>query len=211
MEEDGILSAFQLHNNEPKIWYINNSPKNVEHLKKLEWVPQDFVPFPDPPHNWYIRQHELLVGDLFIAWKDHITHWDTKWFPKEVKDLGIGQFRINYDARMVYNGKVYLHEADSGSEDVDVQLEPKVEKYTALAEALPYGSFQVLFTLSKYRRMSLPNRIGYLTALLQEHKRGNQFLVASHDAVIADPTGPVWISPLQPEVKRTLADLTYGP
>lgn len=187
MLADKQIKQFREHNNEPFVWHL---PQN-----------------PPPPHNWYSRQHEIDVGDLFVAYYPHVTHWDTQWGKQEKETLDIPRYRVHYDARMVLNGKVYLWEVDRGSEQVDEQLEPKVDKYINLSNSLGHGAFQVLFTLQKYRRMNLGNRTGLVAALLQEKKRANQFLFAVHAEVLASPLGAVFGSPLAPLERRQLPDL----
>lgn len=190
MLKDKELEKFREHNNEPYVWHL---PTN-----------------PPPPHNWYSRKHEIDVGDLFVTYYPYITHWDTKWGQLEKEKLNIPRYRVHYDARMVLDGRVYLWEVDRGTEDIDVQLEDKIDKYIDFAHSLPYGAFQVLITLQKYRRMNLTNRAGRVAALLAEKKRGYQFLFALHEQVIANPLGPVFGSPLAPEVPDTLQAL-YKP
>ncbi len=185
MLKDKEVEQFRNHNNEPYIWFL---PEN-----------------PPPPHNWYSRQHEIDIGDLFVAFYPHITHWDTKWTDHEKEKLNIPRYRVHYDARMVLNGKVYLWEVDRGTEEIDVQLEPKVDKYIDLAHSLPYGAFQVLFTLQKYRKMNLENRAGKLAEMLAEKKRGNQFLFGVHSEVLTNPLGEVFASPLDPLKRINLA------
>ncbi|OFW04372.1 MAG: hypothetical protein A3I61_11120 [Acidobacteria bacterium RIFCSPLOWO2_02_FULL_68_18] len=191
MKADKEIDSFREHNNEPYVWYL----------------PDRFTP---PPTNWYGRKHELDIADLFVSYFPHITHWDTEWGVLERDQLNIPRYRVNYDARMVLSGKVYLWEVDRGTEDMDVQLEPKIDKYIELAKSLPYGSFQVILTLQKYRRMNVGNRAGRLVAMLQEKERGNQFLVALHSDVKADPIGAVFVSPRSPERKARLSDFPYG-
>ncbi len=184
MLKAGEIQQFRNHNNEPFVWYLpDNSP---------------------PPNNWFSRQHEIDIGDLFVAYYEHLTHWDTKWTDYEKQTFDIPRYRVHYDARMVLGGKVYLWEVDRGTEEIDVQLDPKVDKYIALSHTLPYGAFQVLFTLQKYRRMNFKERVGQFVEMLQEKKRGNQFLFAQHSEVLADPLGQVFGSPLDPTKRINL-------
>lgn len=185
MEADKEIHSDRDHNNQPKVWML---------------------PGVDYPENFYIRRHELDVADLFIAYNRHVTHWDTEWGELERTKLNIPRYRVNYDARMVLNGRVYLWEVDRGSEDFE-QLSAKIGKYIQFSESLPPESFQVVFTMQKYRRLHLGNRADKLLKFIADKKRRNQFVVALHSQVLADPLGAVFVSPLEPMAKRLLSDL----
>jgi hypothetical protein len=88
------------------------------------------------------------------------------------------------------------------------QLGAKIDKYCAFADSLGGEALQVIFTLQKYRRLSLGNRADRLLQMLARKKRRNMFLVAKHEDVLADPRGAVFVSPLDPMAKRLLSDLT---
>lgn len=188
MEKDKELHRDREHNNQPYIWML---------------------PGTTFPQNFYLRQHEMDVADLFVACYPHVTHWDSEWGSTEREALRIPHYRVNYDARMVLNGKVYLWEVDRGTEDMR-KLEDKVKKYIAFSDSLgaEAAPFQVIFTLQKYRRMSVKNRAHELLELVASKKRRNQFLVALHSEVLTDPLAPVYVSPLDPLNRRTLSDLT---
>lgn len=160
------------------------------------------------PENFYNRKHELAIADLFVAYYPHITHWDTKWGVYEIERLNIPMFKVFYDARMVLNGNVILWEVDNGTEDLAKQVSPKVDKYIALSNAYPSLRFTVIFTMSKYRRMNLSKRSHDLLEALASVKRGNQFLVAKHGELVADPFGKTLVSPLDPMVKNDILTLT---
>src|SRR5690349_19911899 len=177
MAKDGEIHRDREHNNQPYLWMLPG------------------VTF---PQNFYTQRHEIDVADLFTAYYPHVSHWDTEWGKLERDELRIPHYRVNYDARMVLDRRVYLWEVDRGTEDLEKQLRAKVDKYIAFADSLKSESFQVIFTLQKYRRMSLGNRADALLDLLASKKRRNMFLVAKHSDVLADPLGAVFVSPMEP-------------
>jgi hypothetical protein len=185
MLKDREIHRDRDHNNQPFLWMLHG------------------VEF---PQNFYTQRHELDVADLFVAYYPHVTHWDTEWGALEKESLDIPRYRVHYDARMVLNGRVYLWEVDRGSMDFDA-LQAKIDKYLTFADSLSAEAFQVVFTLQKYRRLSLGNRADKLLGMLAAKKRRNMFLVAKHSDVLADPLGPVFVSPLDPMSKRLLSDL----
>src|SRR3990172_6585808 len=91
MEADGEIHRDRDHNNQPFVWMLPG------------------VTF---PQNFYTRQHELDVASLFVAYSKHVSHWDTEWGETEREVLRIPDYRVNYDARMVLDRRVYLWEVD---------------------------------------------------------------------------------------------------
>jgi hypothetical protein len=186
MHRDGEIHRDRDHNNQPFVWML---PGTVY------------------PQNFFTRSHELAVADLFVAYHPHVAHWDTEWGELETKALNIPRYRVHYDARMVLNDRVYLWEVDRGSMDFD-QLSAKINKYCDFADSLGGEAFQVIFTLQKYRRLSLGNRADRLLEMLTRKKRRHMFLVAKQADVLTTPMGPVFVSPVDPMAKRLLSDLT---
>jgi hypothetical protein len=186
MADDKEIHSDRDHNNQPLIWML---------------------PGTTFPQNFYTQRHEIDIADLFVAYYPHVSHWDTEWGALEREQLRIPHYRVNYDARMVLNGKVYLLEVDRGSEDLE-QLAAKVKKYIAFADSLPDESFQVVFTLQKYRRMHFGHRADAVLDLFARQKRRNMFVAARHSDVLADPLGAVFVSPLDPSKKSLLSELT---
>jgi hypothetical protein len=186
MAKDGEVHRDRDHNNQPFIWMLPG------------------VVF---PQNFYTQRHELDVADLFVALYRHVSHWDTEWGTLERETLRIPQYKVNYDARMVLNGRVYLWEVDRGTEDFE-QLFEKVNKYIRFAESLQTESFQVVFTMQKYRRQHFGRRVDEFLKFLASKKHRNMFLVAKHGEVLTDPLGAAYVSPLDPLVKRHLSELT---
>lgn len=187
MQSDKEIYSDREHNNQPLVWML---------------------PGTNYPNNFFIRQHELDCADLFVAFYPHLSVWESEWgaFEKQAK-VHI-KYRLNFDRRMTMpDGKVFVLEVDRGTEDLDKQLEPKIDKYIAFSNANPSYKFQVVITLQKYRRMDLGNRAGRVLAMLQEKRRGNQFIVASHTKLVKDPFGKVCASPLAPEVPIGLGDV----
>lgn len=187
MEADHEVHSDRDHNNQPKVWML----PNISY-----------------PQNFYTRTHEIDVADLFVAYERHVSHWDTEWGKLEREQLNIPHYRVNYDARMVLGGKVYLWEVDRGTMDIEEKLFAKVDKYIQFSESLPPDAMQVVFTMQKYRRMKLKNRAHLLLEYIASKKRRNQFIVAMHSDVLADPLGAVFVSPLDPLSKRNLSELT---
>jgi hypothetical protein len=189
MAADKEIHRDREHNNQPFLWMLPG------------------VAFPE---NFYTRRHETDIGDLFVSYYPHVSHWDTEWGALEKKALQIPHYKTNYDARMVLKsapGRVFLWEVDRGSEDME-QLAAKIQKYIAFADSLNGEAFQVLFTMQKYRRLHLGNRADRLLQMLASKKRRNMFLVAKHSEVLTDPLGAVFVSPLEPLTKRPLSELT---
>lgn len=186
MAKDKEIHRDREHNNQPYLWMLPG------------------ITF---PQNFYTQRHEIDIADLFVTYYPHVTHWDTEWGELERTKLNIPHYRVNYDARMVLHGRVYLWEVDRGSEDLE-QLASKVKKYLAFADSLPGELFQVVFTLQKYRRMHFGHRADAVIDLLARQKRRNMFVVAKHVDVLADPLGGVFVSPLEPMSKRHLSELT---
>ena len=179
MEGDKELHADREHNNQPKVWML---------------------PHTKYPNNYFIRQHELDCAEVFVSFFPYLSYWQSPY--GDYRKAGYKDFikhRIEPDRLMGINGMEIAWEVDRGTEDVDEQLEPKIDKYIAYSNANPTHRFTVVITLQKYRRMSLPNRAGRVLAMLQEKKRRNQFLVANHQTVIASPLGSSYVSPLDPE------------
>jgi hypothetical protein len=186
MAKDKEIHRDRDHNNQPYLWMLPG------------------IKF---PQNFYTQRHEIDVADLFVSYYHHVTHWDTEWGEMERETLKIPHYRVNYDARMVLNGRVYLWEVDRGSEDLEA-LTNKVKKYVAFADSLAGEAFQVVFTLQKYRRMHFGNRADAVIDLLASQKRRNMFMVAKHSDVLTDPLGAVFVSPVEPTAKRLLSELT---
>jgi hypothetical protein len=157
------------------------------------------------PDGWIIRRGQRSTGKLDVETGEEIT--ESYDIVNEIKALNLKHYKVKYDARMVLNGRVYLLEVDRGSEDLE-QLTHKIRKYVAFADSLPSESFQVVFTLQKYRRMHFGNRADAVIDLLARQKRRNMFVVARHSDVLADPLGPVFVSPLDPTKKQHLSELT---
>lgn len=193
MAADGLLRYHQEHNNQPRAWMLSPSYAKANGLPPVEC-----------PENFYNRKHELACADLFVQYFPHVTHWDNRWMGTEQQFKSFGLF---YDARMVIDGRLVFWEVDRGTEDLDRQVIPKVEKYVALSDAFHRDRFTVCFTFEKYRRQDLNKRINDMLYALTGFRRGDQFLVAKHSEVCADPLGEVFVSPKDPTVRQPMLKL----
>lgn len=184
MEKDGEVHSDREHNNQPKVWML---------------------PGTKYPNNYFIRQHELDCADVFVSFFPYLDTWQSPYgaYRKEGYENFI-KSRIEPDRLMLLDGREVCWEIDRGTEDVDEQLEPKIDKYIDYSRRHPDHRFTVVITLQKYRRMNLTNRAGRVLAMLQEKKRNNQFLVANHLTVVQNPRGESYVSPLNPEKLITL-------
>jgi hypothetical protein len=181
------------------------------HPRQSEYEPRLWsLPGIKKPINPQFRQH-YIDTTWYLAKYWPAQHWDEKWLEGEY-DVA----RPMYDARMKKWDRVIYWETDRGTEEVQ-ELHEKVDKYIALANSTQ-ERFTVCFTMQYFRfgadqgeeqrHKKLVERSNDLLDYLASKKRGNQFLVAWHDNVVADPYGPVFVSPLDPSSASTLEALT---
>jgi hypothetical protein len=186
------------------LWSLN--PKNKEDFGQIQFS-KDLLP---PPANFYNRDHEIDVGDVFVslAKTRKLEHWDVGWDKAEKKSHGL--FGANYDARAEIEGfdQVLFFEVDRGSEDIET-LQNKVTKYKKLADANPGSPFIVVFTVQGYQGASArPRGEKILKEVLAPAKRGNLFLATPHKAFLADPLGPVLVPPYNQTTLLSFSDLS---
>lgn len=122
-----------------------------------------------------------------------------------------------YDARMKKWNTIFYWEVDRGTEEMEI-LYDKVDKYIAFSNKYFTDKFHVIFTLQYFRfgeeqsdtqrLKKLKERSNLLLDYLATKHRGNQFLVAWHDQVIATPYGAVFVSPLAPATPVALEALS---
>lgn len=168
------------------------------------------------PIGAQFREHYIDTTNLLVKYWEP-QHWDEKWMEEDFQTYTIDQTVPMYDARMKKWNTVFYWEVDRGTEEME-ELFEKVNKYIKLSNKHPNDKFHVIFTMQYFRfgidqspeqrLKKLRDRSYELVEYLGAKKRGNQFLVAWHDQVIADPYGPVFISPLNPNVPISLESVT---
>lgn len=190
MVEDGLLEEpYREHPQQAYLWSVKGTKA---------------------PANYYNRQHDEAVGDLFVAFYN-ATHgelyWDVRWPDDDKQDYEINRYGVNYDARMHYRDKVYFWEIERSTKDItgERSLETKIEKYIRFSNAFHQDKFTVLITIQGYRHIKALDRLKETLAMLMEKRRGHQFLVGLHERVMADPLGPVFVSPSDPAKAISLA------
>ena len=161
------------------------------------------------PENYYNRRHDETVSDLYVKYFNATggdIYWDVRWPEDDKKEYRIDQYGVNYDARMHYQDKVYLWEVEKSTKDItgDRSLETKIDKYIRFSNAYPDDRFTVLITFATYKHIKALDHMKKAIVMLASKKRGNQFLVALEDKVLADPLGPVFLSPMDPTVAKPL-------
>lgn len=192
MEKDGLVKGHPRSSEyEPRLWSLPGVKKPIS--------PQ-------------FRQHYIdTVNVLTKYWP--VQHWDEAWLEDEPYDKALPM----YDARMKKWDRVFYWEIDRGTEDIE-ELFEKVHRYVYFSNNNPDHKFHVCFTMQYFRfgpdqdeaqrLKKLKERSNQLLAFLAEQRRGNQFLVAWHDHVLADPYGSIFVSPLDPSRASSLEALT---
>lgn len=189
MKKDGMIVQHKPDNRiEPDLWSLKGARQ---------------------PSNWYNRDHEIDCADLFISYKNtnQLAYWASRWEPEELHPFG-ETFSVYFDRRMELEDvdQVFFFEVDRGTEDLDT-VKRKVEKYVALSNHLVGQGMTILFTVQGYRWTTSQTRLSRILSILRDARRGNQFLIAPHEEVLANPLGKVWISPVDGETKICLNDL----
>lgn len=185
------------------LWTLN--PKNKDDWKDIQFS-KWLVP---PPANFMTRDHEVDVGDVFVALAKtrKLDHWDVGWGLDEKESFA--RFGANYDGRAEIEGfdQVVFIEVDRGSEELDT-LHNKIAKYTKLADAHPGSPFIVIFTVQGYQgEPAKPRGEEILRKVLSPAKRGNLFLATPHKAFLQDPLGPVLVPPYDETLTLSLFDV----
>lgn len=127
-------------------------------------------------------EHEIAGGDLFAAYHPFMDAWSYE--PPILSDRADRGMRI-------FDLTVYF-EVDCCNEGLE-KLEEKVDNYITHS-ARTGERFHVVFAFVGDQK-EIERRGLKLLLSLQERKRGNQFLVASHSALISNPLGEVLLSP----------------
>ena len=161
------------------------------------------------PENYYNRVHDQTVADLYVKYFNATggnIYWDVRWPEDDKKEYRIDHYGVNYDARMHLQDKVFFWEVEKGTKDItgDRSLETKVDKYIRFSQAYPDERFTVLLTFASYKHIKALDRLKQTLAMLAPKRRGDQFLVALEDKVLADPLGNVFLSPVDPSQAKAL-------
>lgn len=192
----------------PDLYSLNpKSDYKDEDFKHIQFS-KDLLP---PPANFYNRDHEVDVGDVFVAFAKtrKLERWTVGWDAEEKKRFGI--YGVNYDCAIEVDPEiteqVIFNEVDRGTEDMDT-LKEKCRKYIKLADANPHSPFLVVFTVQgRDGAPAKPRGERILKEVLAPLKRGNMFLATPHKAYLADPLGPVLIPPYDAGKLLSFSDL----
>jgi hypothetical protein len=129
-------------------------------------------------------KHEVGAADLFVAYQPHASQW--------AYEPAILDNRADRGMR-AFNKTVYF-EVDRGTE-APGEIEAKLDRYIKYAQASG-ERFHVVFALMDGKEQAT-SRGEKLIPLLKARKRGNQFLLAHHSRLTADPLGRLLYSPLE--------------
>jgi len=127
-------------------------------------------------------KHEVGAADLFVAFHPYMKQW--AYEPpilKERADRGIRMF-----------DKTFYLEVDRATES-PAEIADKLENYIRYAHETG-ERFHVIFALMDGKETA-NSRGKKLIPLLQEARRGNQFLLAYHKRQVEDPLGTYLYSP----------------
>jgi hypothetical protein len=177
-----------------------------------------FLPSTKAPTQ-FSHPHERSCADIYVSYQvsGSLQRWG---LPEAFEDyqeyvkVGLLPDRIS---KVV--GKIVFWEIDEGSENYDT-VSDKIPRYIQLSKRHPEHRFHVVFTTKDcYRfkngkqvlRQSAGARAKRILLDLMEFKCGNQFMVGLHRAIVSDPLGAVFASPLAPDKLISLADLDVKP
>jgi hypothetical protein len=131
-------------------------------------------------------KHEVGAADLFTALYPHLVAQGGAWSYEPV----ILDNRADRGMRLF--GKTFYFEVDRGTE-APREIEEKLDRYIRYSQKSG-ETFHVIFALMDGKE-SAQSRGDKLIPLLQERRRGNQFLLASHARLEEDPLGRLLYSP----------------
>jgi hypothetical protein len=212
MVEDGLIKTHEPKSATGKMLRVFKNLYSIHRANEDDFgniqFSKDLLP---PPSNFYNRDHEVDVGNVFVAVAKtrKLERWTVGWDKDEKKRFGI--YGVNYDACLEWDpditDQVIFIEVDRGTEDMDT-LKEKVRKYTKLADANPHSPFVVIFTIQGRDGAPVkPRGEKILREVLAPAKRGNLFLASPHKAFLLDPLGPVLIPPYQQDTLLSFSDL----
>jgi hypothetical protein len=144
--------------------------------------------------NRHSHLHERLCGDLYVAFElsGQLHAWEKPEDYEEYETLGLKPDR----SMVLSNGTIVFWEIDRGGEVYRI-IKEKVDKYVKLSRLHPDHRFQVVFTTIDDKQ-SAKSRCAGILSLLEDFKRGDQFLTLPHHWATEEPAGAVYISPLHP-------------
>jgi hypothetical protein len=141
--------------------------------------------------NLHSHLHERLCGDLYVAYETsgQLHAWEKPVDYEEYETLGLKPDR----SMVLTNGTICFWEVDRGGEVYRI-IREKVEKYIQLSRLHPDQRFHVVFTTIDDKQTAKSRCAGILD-LLEEHRRGDQFLTLPHKWAVYEPLNPVFLSP----------------
>jgi Replication-relaxation len=144
--------------------------------------------------NRHSHLHERLCGDLYVAFElsGQLHAWEKPEDYEEYKTLGLKPDR----SMVLSNGTIVFWEIDRGGEVYRI-IKEKVDKYVKLSRSHPAQRFHVVFTTIDDKQTAKSRCAGILS-LLEDFKRGDQFLTLPHAWAVTEPLNPVFLSPLNP-------------
>lgn len=119
--------------------------------------------------------HQKAAADLFVAYHPHMSAWSYE--PPILKDRA--------DRGMQIQGKTIYFEVDRCTEGLKV-IEEKIDNYIRYSQG--GERFHMVFAIVGSEKEIL-NRGNLIIPLLQERKRGDQFLIANAGNLISNPLG----------------------
>jgi hypothetical protein len=131
--------------------------------------------------------HDLACAELYTAYGEY----EMDWYCEEQK-----QFR--YDALMVMDDLRIYWEVDRGTEPIKKtstnrsSIEQKIDAYIGFARETDHRFF-VVFDLVG---LNVASRGDSILELLKAKKRGHQFLITKHAALVKNPEAELLVSPL---------------
>lgn len=141
-------------------------------------------------------QHEKLCADIYTAYYTTglLNNW--QWEPYEEYQ----KLNLVPDRPSVIGDKIFFWEVDRGTENLS-EIEKKIPKYIELARVKQKQFHVPIAVPTKGRAKNI------LLDILPKFKRGNQFIVTTHELVLSDPLGKIFASPLNPGVPLSHTEL----
>ncbi|HEX8266952.1 MAG TPA: hypothetical protein VF596_16235 [Pyrinomonadaceae bacterium] len=126
--------------------------------------------------------HEVAAADLFVAYFNHASKWFVEYPIKDDwTDRGMD----------IFEKRIYF-EVDMCTENIQV-LYDKIENAIAYSEETKKRCYFIYTFLGEQKKIE--ERGKKLLLYLATKRRGDQFTIANHPRLIADPFGEVLINP----------------